>query len=694
MPLQESTLWTETHSKSMDILKKHGIEKCDNIGKPMATSPKLDADLSATPIDQRKDHSMIGSLMYMTASRPDLVHATCYYARYQARSTQNHLKRVKRIFQYLMKTINMNLSMLRYQQDVLKSFGCGLSLQIMALTSTNTNVLRLEVKKDIFELYFVINEYKLADIFTKAPSKERFEYLVMAFSIISISSDTLKESVGTSTARVILFGMIFVTIPSTAPIVDLPINHDDTLLIPTDTPTISPVIPTIPPIAPTIKYTSSFICTDSSDSDTLDLPPSQDPYEVNVARWRSRPIPVGRPYRTQPNKVLQMLTASKRIEPLPTHRLTLKYSTDYSSSDQFTLDDLSRDSLSDSLSETSLDSYSDSSSDSSSRHSSSGYVISETPYDSPTATSKRPSRKICRSPTSSTPVSSPVHGALSHVRVDLSPPPKRIRDSDLVKDLEVSSEDGYEPYVPREVGLGVDVEDNYEPYTEPDVDSDVQAYIDECIAYADAIRARGMDDRAMVKTTAIEEVDSNARGIIKVEVDPRVRPVIDYNVCESVREDVPDHVTTDGVVEVIKSEQRLQGHRIVGVDLEVTTMTERISAMGRTTRGLEACWISRVRETIPTTTRTRMTQDAINELIAMRVDEALKAYDTGRNPVTKAEIENEQQDDHVEGDVNNGNGNGNGNGNHNVNNRGVVPIARECTYQDFVKCQPLNFKGT
>ncbi|GKG39203.1 hypothetical protein Tco_0463348, partial [Tanacetum coccineum] len=38
--------------------------------------------------------------------------------------------------------------------------------------------------------------------------------------------------------------------------------------------------------------------------------------------------------------------------------------------------------------------------------------------------------------------------------------------------------------------------------------------------------------------------------------------------------------------------------------------------------------------------------------------------------------------------------NGNGNGNPNVNNRGVVPVAQECSYQDFVKCQPLNLKGT
>ncbi|GKF47497.1 hypothetical protein Tco_0137299 [Tanacetum coccineum] len=43
---------------------------------------------------------------------------------------------------------------------------------------------------------------------------------------------------------------------------------------------------------------------------------------------------------------------------------------------------------------------------------------------------------------------------------------------------------------------------------------------------------------------------------------------------------------------------------------------------------------------------------------------------------------------------NNGGDNGDGNENRNVNRRGDRPVARECTYQDFMKCQPLSFKGT
>nr|GEV38366.1 hypothetical protein [Tanacetum cinerariifolium] len=78
------------------------------IGTLMATK-HLDSDLSGTPVDQTQYHSMIGALMYLTTSRPDIMHATCYYARYQAKPTEKHLTAVKRIFRYLKDTIHMGL---------------------------------------------------------------------------------------------------------------------------------------------------------------------------------------------------------------------------------------------------------------------------------------------------------------------------------------------------------------------------------------------------------------------------------------------------------------------------------------------------------------------------------------------------------------------------------------------------------
>ncbi|GKE80465.1 retrovirus-related pol polyprotein from transposon TNT 1-94 [Tanacetum coccineum] len=94
---------------ALKILKKHGMKKRDNVGTPMATKPKLDEDLCGKLVDQTDYHSKIRSLMYLTSSRPDIVQAVCYCARYQARPTEKHLKEVKRIFRYLRGTINMGL---------------------------------------------------------------------------------------------------------------------------------------------------------------------------------------------------------------------------------------------------------------------------------------------------------------------------------------------------------------------------------------------------------------------------------------------------------------------------------------------------------------------------------------------------------------------------------------------------------
>ncbi|GJS05915.1 retrovirus-related pol polyprotein from transposon TNT 1-94 [Tanacetum coccineum] len=93
---------------AQEILKKHGMTSCDSIGTPMATK-HLDADLSGTPIDQTKYRSMVESLMYLTTSRPDIIHATCYCARYQAKPTKKHLIAVKQIFWYLKDIISMGL---------------------------------------------------------------------------------------------------------------------------------------------------------------------------------------------------------------------------------------------------------------------------------------------------------------------------------------------------------------------------------------------------------------------------------------------------------------------------------------------------------------------------------------------------------------------------------------------------------
>nr|GFD23796.1 uncharacterized mitochondrial protein AtMg00810-like [Tanacetum cinerariifolium] len=90
-------------------LNKYEMESCDPVGTPMEIKDKLDLDQNRTPVDATTYHSMIGALMYLKSSRPDIVHATCLCARYQAKPTEKHLKEVKRIFCYLRGTVNTGL---------------------------------------------------------------------------------------------------------------------------------------------------------------------------------------------------------------------------------------------------------------------------------------------------------------------------------------------------------------------------------------------------------------------------------------------------------------------------------------------------------------------------------------------------------------------------------------------------------
>ncbi|GJZ62153.1 retrovirus-related pol polyprotein from transposon TNT 1-94 [Tanacetum coccineum] len=93
----------------LEILKKYEMESCDPVGTPIEIKYKLDLDQNGSLVDATKYCSMVGALMYLTSSRPDIVHATCVCARYQAKPNEKHLKEVKRIFCYLRGTVNMGL---------------------------------------------------------------------------------------------------------------------------------------------------------------------------------------------------------------------------------------------------------------------------------------------------------------------------------------------------------------------------------------------------------------------------------------------------------------------------------------------------------------------------------------------------------------------------------------------------------
>ncbi|GJS71878.1 retrovirus-related pol polyprotein from transposon TNT 1-94 [Tanacetum coccineum] len=94
---------------ALEMIKKYGIESSDPVDTPMVERTKLDEDPQGIPVDPTRHQSMIGSLMYLTSSKPDLIFAVCMCARYQARPTEKQLTAVEWVFWYLKGTINIGL---------------------------------------------------------------------------------------------------------------------------------------------------------------------------------------------------------------------------------------------------------------------------------------------------------------------------------------------------------------------------------------------------------------------------------------------------------------------------------------------------------------------------------------------------------------------------------------------------------
>ncbi|GJZ84737.1 hypothetical protein Tco_0650076 [Tanacetum coccineum] len=418
-----------------------------------------------------------------------------------------------------------------------------------------------------------------------------FKGKIMAASAIAISFDSSDES------GLLLFALLFSLHPT---VVETTLVASPTGLcglVPyTGSDSDSPDEMTSPEHISPLPAISPFICTDSSEApDSSDGPPSQDPYVATVARWRSRvtarpssshefpiapvtappgirrrsatlirpgeAIPFGRPYRTHLNGPRKLLTARKRVGPLPARRLASRHasprspdhhsSSSSSSSDSSPVHSLGLDAPDQAHSGSSTRDvsprlcypprraprcseafrrwcaaplstwYPPTTSESSSGDS------SERPMHL-SSHSAGPSRKRCRSPVDSAPLSMPVTGSLAPTRADLSPPRKRFRDL-------YSSEASIEG--DAEVGL-----------TGIEVDMELG------IGDGDEVRDHvGIDHGDARVDTDEYEADANAGYTAEVGIDPMTALLVEEEIVEPAGEDSPGSSgTRDGIVRSVE----------------------------------------------------------------------------------------------------------------------------------------------
>ncbi|GKB47788.1 retrovirus-related pol polyprotein from transposon TNT 1-94, partial [Tanacetum coccineum] len=233
---------------ALESLKKYGFDSFGPVDTPIVEKSKLDVDKEGKAIDLSHYRGMIGTILYLTASRPDLQFAISMCARYLARPTEKHLHAVKRIFRYLRGTINRGLWYSKDSSIDLTAFadvdhtGCqdtrrstSGSMQFLgdrlvswsskrqksvAISSTKAeyialsgcslccnnvqhsrskhidirfNFIKEQVENGVIELYFVNTEYQLPYIFTKALGRERIKFLMNKLGMQSFTPETLKQ---------------------------------------------------------------------------------------------------------------------------------------------------------------------------------------------------------------------------------------------------------------------------------------------------------------------------------------------------------------------------------------------------------------------------------------------------------------------------------------------------------------------
>ncbi|GKA49794.1 hypothetical protein Tco_0742867, partial [Tanacetum coccineum] len=211
---------------AIELLKKHSLDECVSMSTPKATE-RLDADLHGTPTDQTTYRHMIGGLMYLTASWPDITPITWAYGirrisdlNYHAgckddcKSTSGGLQFLgEKLVSWSSKkqdctamstaeaeyvSLSACCAQVIWMRTQLLDYGYKYNRILMYCDSKSAiaiscnpvqhsktkhidiryHFIKEHVEKGTVELYFVGTEYQLADLFTKALPKERFEYLV------------------------------------------------------------------------------------------------------------------------------------------------------------------------------------------------------------------------------------------------------------------------------------------------------------------------------------------------------------------------------------------------------------------------------------------------------------------------------------------------------------------------------------
>ncbi|GJZ36165.1 integrase, catalytic region, zinc finger, CCHC-type containing protein [Tanacetum coccineum] len=157
---------------ALESLKKYSFDSCDPMDTTMVKKSKLDEDKEGKAVDPSHYRSIIGTLLYLIAGRPDLQFAIC-----MSFADANHAG--------CQDTRHSTSGSMQFLGDRLVSWSKHIDIIF--------HFIKEHVENGVIELYFVNMEYQLADIFTKALAKERIEFLINKLGMQSFTPKTLKH---------------------------------------------------------------------------------------------------------------------------------------------------------------------------------------------------------------------------------------------------------------------------------------------------------------------------------------------------------------------------------------------------------------------------------------------------------------------------------------------------------------------
>jgi hypothetical protein len=128
--LKEGTFISQT-KYTHDMLKKFDMVNAKPIKTPMPTNGHLDLNEEGKAMDNKVYRSMIGSLLYLCASRLDIMLSVCMCARFQANPKECHLVAIKRILRYLVQLLTLACGILRAPSSIY----LGIWIPIMLVAS-------------------------------------------------------------------------------------------------------------------------------------------------------------------------------------------------------------------------------------------------------------------------------------------------------------------------------------------------------------------------------------------------------------------------------------------------------------------------------------------------------------------------------------------------------------------------------